>query len=351
MSVAVHPERIVVKIGTSSLVSDGRVVPDKAAALVEEIADLLRSGLRPVLVASGAIALGRAAGAEQRQLAAAVGQGPFFEALRTRLAHYGLTAAQFLLTPLDLIDVRHRHSVQDALEHAFEQGVIPVVNENDAVHVRNNDILAALISVLLRARSLVLLTDVPGLYDSDPRTDPDARLIPEIKSMTVEVERLAGATDATGEGLGTGGMVSKLGAVWIATTAGVTAAILGARQPGVLSRLMRGETVGTVVHPRAGTVDDDLERLWRVFADPPAGTVVCRPDTRRTVAAGESVLRDAVLRTAGRFAEGDVIDLALPGGEVIARGRTRCHHSLPAAAPGGQTVVHPSEYVSFLEDS
>ncbi|GAA1983379.1 glutamate 5-kinase [Catenulispora subtropica] len=329
-------ERIIVKVGTSSLVAGGRVDPDRAAVLVEEVAGLVRAGLQPVLVASGAIALGRAVGAEQRQLAAALGQGPFFEALRTRLADHELTAAQFLLTPVDLVDPRHHPGVRATLEHALDKGVIPVVNENDAVRVRNNDILAALLSALLRARMLVLLTDVPGLYDKDPRTAPDARLIPEIKGMTVEVERLAGAT---GSGPGTGGMVSKLGAVWIATTAGASAAIVGAHQPGALPRLLRGESVGTIVHPRSTVPGYGLERLWLAFGEPPAGTVVCLPGTRRLVAADEPVPREAVIRTAGRFTEGDVVDLAVPGGEVIARGRIR------------RTAVPPSEYVSFLEAS
>ncbi|MFD0634884.1 PUA domain-containing protein [Catenulispora yoronensis] len=386
MPSAPRPDRIVVKIGTSSLVSDGRVDPDKAAALVASVAELVRIGYRPVLVASGAIALGNAAGTESRSLAAAIGQGPLYDALRTRLAHYGLTAAQFLLTPIDLVDPRHRPGVAATLDHALDSGVIPVVNENDAVRVRNNDILAALISALLHARLLVLLTDVPGLYDGDPRVDPGARLIPEIKGMSVEVERLAGVTDRAGVpgsadgvqagglasvqagdlagilagdlaggsgtvGLGTGGMVTKLGAVWIATTAGVSAAIVGAREPNALTRLLRGEPVGTVVHPRAALADHDLEQLWRAFADPPTGTLTCRPDTRQLIAAVASIPCDAVVRTEGRFAEGDVVDLAVPGGEVLARGRTRHRHSSLGPGAGGETVVHPSEYVSFLEAS
>ncbi|MFF3616783.1 glutamate 5-kinase [Streptomyces sp. NPDC002580] len=350
-----QPERIVVKIGTSSLVTDGRLDPHKADALAASVADLTHSGLRPVLVTSGAIAQGRSvlgggggAGEEGLRLAAAVGQGPLFEAFRAGLARRGLTAAQFLFTPLDLCDDLHRDGLRSALDHALDRGVVPVVNENDAVQVRNNDILAALLSVLLRARLLALLTDVRGLYGSDPRTDPDARLIPEAKGMTVELERLAGSSAG---GPGTGGMISKLGAVWIATLAGVTAAIADAHEPRVLSRLLGGEPVGTLVHPRDTVRDHGLEPLWRAFSAPPRGTVVCRPAARHAIEAGRPVPLPLVTRAEGAFAAGDVVDVAVDGTPPIARGRTRLGSLSLAEAlsADGATVLHPSEYVSLLE--
>jgi glutamate 5-kinase len=355
-----HPDRVVIKIGTSSLVDDGHLAPDKADAVAAAVADLMRAGVQPVLVASGAIALGRAKlgtrpgrelGAGGRQLAAAVGQGVLFEALRSRLARHSLMAAQILFTPVDLCDDQHCHSIKAVLVDALDRRMVPVVNENDTVQIRNNDILAALLSVLLRARLLALLTDVPGLYRGDPRTDATAQLVPEVNGMTLELERLAGAS---GSGVGTGGMISKLGALWIATLAGVRTAIVGAQEPDVLPRLLRGEPVGTVVYPRPPVHTHRLEPLWRAFASPPRGTVVCARAARRTIADGRPVPRHLVVRAEGAFAGGDVIDVAADDGRVIARGRARLGalsltEAASASSADDAVVLHHSEYVSLLE--
>ncbi|MEV5317707.1 glutamate 5-kinase [Streptomyces sp. NPDC052687] len=353
-----HPDRVVIKVGTSSLVTDGRLDPAKADALAASVAELTHAGVRPVLVASGAIAQGcfllggEGAGAdEDRRLAAAVGQASLFEAFRAGLARRGLTAAQFLFTPLDLCDREHREGLRSALEQALGRGVVPVVNENDAVRVRNNDVLSALLAVVLRARLLALLTDVPGLYASDPRTDPTARLVPEVKGMSAEVEQLAGASAG---GPGTGGMVSKLGAVWIATLAGVTAVIADAHAPRVLRRLLAGEPVGTVVRPRCTVREQGLEPLWRAFAAPPRGTLLCHPAARSDIAAGRAVPLARLVSARGEFTDGDVVDVATAGDpHPIARGRVRLGVTSLSAArtagDGAHVLLHPNEYVSLLE--
>ncbi|MEU5307921.1 glutamate 5-kinase [Streptomyces sp. NPDC021562] len=352
-----YPDRIVIKVGTSSLITDGCLDPVKADALAASVAELTHAGVRPVLVASGAIAQGRfllgndGAADEDWRLAAAVGQAPLFEAFRAGLARRGLTAAQFLFTPLDLCDREHRQGLRSALEHALDHGVVPVVNENDAVRVRNNDVLSALLAVVLRARLLALLTDVPGLYASDPRTDPAARLVPEVKGMSAEVERLAGASAG---GPGTGGMVSKLGAVWIATLAGVTAVIADAHAPRVLRRLLAGEPVGTVVHPRGTVREHGLEPLWRAFATPPCGTLHCHPSTRSDIAAGRAIPLARLVSAQGGFADGDVVDVTAVGDpHPIARGRVPLGAASLSAArttrDGAHVLLHPSKYVSLLE--
>ncbi|WP_156727716.1 glutamate 5-kinase [Streptomyces apocyni] len=360
MSDSPHPDRVVIKIGTSSLVTDGNLDPAKADSLAASVAGLVRDGLRPVLVTSGAIALGAASlggarteAATTRQLAAAVGQGALFEAFRSRLADHGLTAAQFLFTPVDLLDDRHRDGIKSVLGHALDRGVIPVVNENDAVQVRNNDILAALLSVLLQAHRLMLLTDVPGLYGSDPRTDPDARLVPEVKGMTVELERLAGAS---GTGPGSGGMVSKLGAAWITSLAGVTTVIAAAGESDVLARALRGEPVGTVVHPCPAPRGYDLGQLWRAFAGPPRGTVTV---LGRVAHDGGAVPLSSVARTEGTFAVGDIVDIVARDGRPVARGRTRASSRRLAELCASEdvterrshdmTVLHHTEYVTLQE--
>ncbi|WP_380280561.1 glutamate 5-kinase [Kitasatospora purpeofusca] len=243
MSPATRSERVVIKIGTSSLVRAGRVDPAGPAALADAVVRLRADGGQPVLIASGAIALGDArldAATRQtgpaRQLAAAVGQGILFEAFRQGLADRGLTAAQVLLTPPDLTGPEHRDGALAVLEGALHAGLVPVVNENDAVMVRNNDVLAALVAAALGAERLVLLTDVPGLYESDPHRDAGARRIPEVPLLTSEIEKLAGAS---GAGPGTGGMSAKLCAAWIAAMAGVPTVIAAADAEDAVVRAVR----------------------------------------------------------------------------------------------------------------
>lgn len=191
MHFGVHPKRVVVKIGTSSLISAGAPDPAKLSALTDAVLRLRDDGRQLVLVASGAIALGTELlahsgrqGGTARQLAAAVGQGLLFESFRRGLRERGLTAAQVLLTPVDVTGPEHGDSARAVLESCLGAGLVPIVNENDTVMVRNNDVLAALLAAVLGAERLVLLTDVPALYESDPRRDAHARRIPEVRVMT-----------------------------------------------------------------------------------------------------------------------------------------------------------------------
>ena len=357
MNAATRENRIVVKIGTSSLVTGGRLDPAKIGSLADAVAELLGEGYQPLLVASGAIALGnsqltradltrsdparsglprsRLSGPAARQVAAAVGQGWLFEALRLALERRGVLAAQFLLTPLDVVGEPHRDSVHEALDQVLSQGIVPVVNENDAIAVRNNDILAALLSGLLRARMLVLLTDVAGLYAGDPRSDPAATHIPEVAAMCPDLERLAGG--AMHE-LGTGGMATKLCAVWIATFAGVLAVIASAAEPDAPIRAVRGESVGTVVRPRSPDGDLDLGRLWRAFSSNPRGRLLCDGTAEQAVLAGACIRTDQILGVAGDFGAGEVVDVVRPDSVVIARGRAR----VDAKSLGGVSEVGPA---------
>ncbi|MCX5243617.1 glutamate 5-kinase [Streptomyces prunicolor] len=348
-----HPERVVIKIGTSSLISAGRPDPTKLTALTDAVVRLRAEDRQPVLIASGAIALGRAAldagaarSAAAQQLAAAVGQGLLFEAFRQGLAERGLKAAQILLTPLDLTAPGHRASALAVLEGSLDAGLVPVVNENDAVMVRNNDVLAALLAAALRAGRLVLLTDVPGLYESDPRKNSGARRIPEVRVMTPDVERLAGIA---AEGIGTGGMPAKLCAAWIATMAGVTTVIAGADTEDCVVRAVRGADLGTVVHPRVPDKQLDLGRLWRALSSPPSGRLVCHPTVWRSVADGGPLLAGQVSSAIGRFSAGDVVDVVVDDTRVVARGRVRISSAALAEAGADAMVSHHTEYIAFQE--
>lgn len=374
------PERVVIKIGTSSLVTGGRPDRAKLAAIADAVVQLRADGIQAVVIGSGAIAVGRARLAEaatetaataapatalvdpsapaEQQLAAAVGQGLLFEAFRAAFEARGLIAAQFLFTPLDLTGPEHGASVRTALETALDAGLVPVVNENDAVMVRNNDVLAALLAGSLRAARLLLLTDVPGLYESDPRRDAQARRIPEIAVMTPEVERLAGAA---AQGLGTGGMPAKLCAAWIATLAGVPVVIAGTDTEDAVVRAVRGEDIGTLVHPRVPDKDLDLGRLWRALSEPPAGRLICGPETASVVARGGVLTTQHVHGHEGAFAPGSIVDAIDGDWRIIVRGRARIgaadldgHDALDALAPltdpaGAPSVLHPTDYISLQE--
>ncbi|GAA3996859.1 glutamate 5-kinase [Streptomyces plumbiresistens] len=354
MHSGMRPERVVIKIGTSSLISAGEPDPAKLSALADALLRLRNDGRQPVLVASGAIALGAARlppegrlGGAARQLAAAVGQGLLFESFRHSLEQRCLTAAQVLLTPVDVTGPEHHDSTRAVLESCLDTGLVPVVNENDTVMVRNNDVLAALLAAALGAERLVLLTDVPGLYESDPRRDANARRIPEVRAMTPEIERLAGAA---ARGPGTGGMQAKLCAAWIATLAGVPTVIAGADAEDAVVRAVRGEDIGTLVHARARDKQPGLRRLWRALSAPPAARLHGGPDTRRLVADGGPLTARHLRPGAEPFEADDVVDVLDPDGRVVARGRTRvASAALPGAAPD-LSVLHHTEYISLLEE-
>ncbi|MEU5092710.1 glutamate 5-kinase [Streptomyces sp. NPDC021356] len=353
MQSGMRPERVVIKIGTSSLISAGAPDPAKLSALADAVVRLRADGRRPVLLASGAIALGTGRlpasvrPGTARQVAAAVGQGLLFDALRGSLRQRGLTAAQVLLTPVDVTGPEHRDSVRAALESCLDSGLVPVVNENDTVMVRNNDVLAALLAASLGAERLVLLTDVPGLYESDPRRDANARRIARVDAMTPEVERLAGAA---GQGPGTGGMAAKLCAAWIATLAGVPTVIAGADAEDSVVRAVRGEDIGTLVRARPRDKQPGLRRLWRALSAPPAARLRGGPGIRRPVADGAPLTVRHLTMGNEEFGVDDVVDVLGPAGRPVARGRTRVAAAALAGAPADLTVLHHTEYISLLEE-
>ena len=260
----------VVKVGSSS------VTPDTVARLCGELAAARADGHTVVVVTSGAIAAGWAAlgRGEQRpsdpavlQAVSAVGQHRLMRLWQDGLEPHGLLAGQVLLAPLDFVHRTQYLHARGTLRHLVDLGVVPVVNENDAVadeEIRfgDNDRLAALVAHLVGAQLLVLLTDTPGLLTADPRRDTEASLIEEVVEIDHELERLAGGP---GSAVGSGGMASKLAAAKIATWSGVQTVIADAGRPGVLAAALAGEAgVGTVFRARAGRLS--ARKLWIAFA-------------------------------------------------------------------------------------
>jgi glutamate 5-kinase len=349
--------RVVVKVGTSSLVTAGRIDRAKLDGLCRAVADGVALGLSPVLVTSGAIALGRArhrsalgsATPAADQVAATVGQNLLYSSLQDAFARCGLATGQILLTPHDLVETRPDHGVLHTFDEMRQLGFVPVVNENDALGVRNNDVLAALVSAFLGAGLLLLLTDVDGFYDSDPKSSGGtSRRIDTVSSISA-LEAMAGP--ATSDG-GTGGMAVKICACRIATQAGVRTVVASAAHPEVLIAAFRGERVGTQFSPRPRVQPfPELGQLWRSFRTSPLGSVACRPDGLRAVQLREPLRRGHVAASRGRFRVGDVVDITDPDSGVVARGSIRLDGPFTDLDCAADTVVfHSSDYTRIAED-
>ena len=328
---------VVVKIGTSSLTDDsGHVDVGEIQRLCGLLAGLRADGHQVLLVTSAAITAGRwMLGFETRptdpvvlQAASAVGQCHLMAIYNEAFGALGLLAGQVLLTPLDFFERSRYLRVRDTLQRLLSLGVVPVINENDAVaddeiQFGDNDRIAALVAQLVHADLLVILTDTEGLHTADPRISSEASLIAEIREIDRELEAAAGGV---GHADARGGMASKLSAAKIASWAGVPTVIASSRRPGVLRDAVAGENVGTLARPRAERLG--ARKLWIAFAVRSVGTLQVDEGARRAlVERGKSLLAVGVRSVSGEFVAGDAVEVAGPGGEVFAKGLVR----LPSA--------------------
>jgi glutamate 5-kinase len=323
--------RLVVKVGSSSLTSlDGGLDLSRLQALVDALAARRGTGSQVVLVSSGAIAAGLAPlGLTRRprdlatqQAAAAVGQLLLAEAYAAAFGRHGQAIGQVLLTADDMIRRAHYRNAQRTLERLLGLGVVPVVNENDTVvtdeiRVGDNDRLAALVAHLIGADGLVLLSDVDGLYDGDPRR-PGSRLLTDVDAPAdLEAVQVAGAR---ADSLGTGGMATKITAAAMAAAAGIPVLLAAAEDVGAaLDVAEAGPKVGTAFRPSGRRMS--ARRFWlrhaadvRGALDLDAGAVAAVIDRRR------SLLAAGIHGISGDFVAGDVVDLVGPHGVVVARG-------------------------------
>jgi glutamate 5-kinase len=316
--------RVVVKVGSSSLTSDDGAIDDRRIAeLVAVLVGRVRAGGQAVLVSSGAIASGltplglsrRPRDLATQQAAASVGQGLLMARYSAAFAAQGVQAGQILLTADDLMRRAHYRNAQRTLSRLLELGILPVVNENDTVatdEIRfgDNDRLAALVAHVIRAGALILLSDVDGLYDADPR-QPGSRRIGRVESRA----DLAGVSLGRARE-GTGGMITKVDAAMIATEAGIpTVMALADRAAAALA----GDPVGTyfAAHDRRPTT----RQLWLAHAAAARGRLVLDNGAVRAVLAGHASLLPAGITGAeGAFDAGDPVDLCDADGHVVARG-------------------------------
>ncbi|MGN0552174.1 MAG: glutamate 5-kinase [Oscillospiraceae bacterium] len=251
-------KRIVIKIGSSTLTHNtGRLNIRRMENLVKIIADIQNSGKQVTLVSSGSIALGRSKlGINERpketrlkQACAAVGQCELMYMYDKLFGQYNLTVAQLLLTKYSIEGPR-KQNIVNTMEELLSRGIIPIINENDTVaidelelEIGENDSLGAYAAIIAKADLLIILSDIDGFYDSNPNTNPNAKLIPVVREINDEVRELAG--DAV-SGLGTGGMITKLNAAEIAMNGGIDMVILNGRKPGTLYDFFDGKQVGTL---------------------------------------------------------------------------------------------------------
>ncbi|HEX2241400.1 MAG TPA: glutamate 5-kinase [Actinomycetota bacterium] len=354
-------DRLVVKVGTASLVgSDGRVDQSRLTQLCSQLSELKMRGSRVALVSSGAIAAGlgplgiagRPTDIPSLQAAAAVGQGHLLESYARLFGSHGQVVAQLLLTRYDFMHRQQYLNARNTMEKLFELGAIPIVNENDTIAVDeirfgDNDLLAALVANLARAKLLLLLTDARGLHSADPRQNPDAPIIEEVERITPELERAAGGR---GSDLSTGGMASKIAAAWVATFSGVGVIVADAADPEIVDKVARGEIVGTYFHPHPTRAS--ARRLWIAFGQPPRGTIVVDEGARRAVTERKSsLLPVGVVEVRGGFKSGDTVDVAA-GGRVFARGLVRYDSQELEEARGrstaelaGKEVIHRDQLI------
>ena len=252
-----YKKRLVVKIGSSSLhhPETGKTDFTKIDKLVRELCDIRNCGIDVCLVSSGAIAVGRntIGMAEKpdkvstRQALAAVGQAHLISTYQRMFSSYNQTAAQVLLTKNTVLDPVAKRNAENAMDELFRMGIIPVVNENDTTSIYeikygDNDTLSAIVARLCRADLLVLMSDIDGLYDRDPRKDPSAALLHEVRALTPEIREMAGGA---GSRRGTGGMQTKLAAAEIAMSAGIDMVITNSARIENLYDIVEGRPVGT----------------------------------------------------------------------------------------------------------
>ena len=321
-------QRLIVKVGSALLVApDGSVRRDWLASLAGEIAARVRRGDEVAIVSSGAIALGARrlglakggrATLEDAQAAAAVGQIALAGIWAECLAAEGLAAAQMLVTLDDLEDRRRYLNAAATLDRLLGLGAVPVINENDSVataEIRfgDNDRLAARIASAARAATVVLLSDVDGLYTADPATDPAARHIPHVARIDARIAAMAGG--GTSSGMGSGGMASKIAAARIATGAGVDLVIASGRTESPLAALddpARRTMFAASARARS-------RKAWLAGRLTVKGTIAIDEGAARALKSGSSLLAVGATGVSGSFARGDVVDIVAAGG-TVARG-------------------------------
>lgn len=323
-------KRLVIKVGSSLVTNQGQGLDhDALARWAAQIAELRKLNREVVLVSSGAIAEGmqrlgwkkRPHAVNELQAAAAVGQMGLAQAYETCFRQHGLLTSQILLTHDDLSDRKRYLNARSALRTLMQLGVIPVINENDTVatdeiRVGDNDTLGSLVTNLVEADVMIILTDQTGLFSADPRKHADARLVAEADAMDPALEKMAGGA---GSAISLGGMLTKITAAQRAARGGAHTLIASGHEPNVLVRLVQGEAIGTLLRAKSATLAarkqwlaDHLQVRGRVMLD--AGAV------KALKTGGKSLLPIGVYEVSGEFERGEVVSCHDEQNREVARG-------------------------------
>ena len=324
-------KRVVVKVGTSSLIKSEKLELDldRIDALVDDLASVRGMGVQPILVTSGAIGTGagklglksRPKDIPTQQAAAAVGQTLLMHAYARSFDRYGIPVGQMLLTRDDFSDRRRYVNISHTLNSLLRCGAVPIINENDTVAVEeikvgDNDMLSAYTALLADAELLVILSDTDGLYTADPRRNPDAKLIEVVEEITDELRGYAGGAGP----VGTGGMDTKLAAAEIVTGAGGYMIIANGAERMVVTRILRGERIGTLFLPRRRKRLSGRKR-WIAYSPRRKGFIrVDKGAYEALVKRGASLLASGIIGVEGEFKFGDTVGVLDEEGREFARG-------------------------------
>lgn len=334
----INAKRIVIKLGTNVLRNDeGYVSLPRVYSFIEDIATLVKSGKEVIIITSGAVGLGKkrlgldnTQGTALKQACAAIGQGKLMSIYENGFDTYGLTAAQILLTEDDF-SVRQRYlSLRTTFNKLLELGAIPVINQNDTVSTldvalryiqedmqvcfSDNDKLSALVASELDADLLIILSDINGLYDDNPKNNPDAKLIKSVPEVNDEIMALAsGVSDG-----GRGGMETKLKAARLVTRFGGKVLIANGKEPFIIRRIFNGEDLGTMFLPQKENLSD--KKRWIGYATNIIGKIIVNDGAKKALLAEKSLLPIGVIGVKNSFHKGDVISILDEKKKEFARG-------------------------------
>ncbi|WP_067725934.1 glutamate 5-kinase [Oceanobacillus damuensis] len=332
MTPGTDKKRIVIKIGSSSLTSmNGEVSHRKLEKLVDEVVRVKEDGHDVLLVSSGAVAAGyrklgcltRPDSLAEKQAAASIGQGLLIETYSDLFISHGYVASQILITRSDFSDEKRYNNARNTINVLLDRGIIPIVNENDTIAMDflrfgDNDTLSAKVAGLVEADQLIILSDIDGLYDSDPRKNKDAKLLLEVNEITPEVEAAAGDP---GSAVGTGGMKSKIEAVKIAMASGIPSFLGKSSTDNIIYEAVCKNAVGTYFEPQDDTQNLNRKKQWIAFNSGPEGEVTINHAASEAIIKNETSLEpSAVHSVKGRFRKGAVVKIFDVTGEEIGLG-------------------------------
>jgi glutamate 5-kinase len=332
MSADNKKKRVVIKIGSSSLTSlHGEMSRRKLERLVDEVARLKDDGHEVLLVSSGAVAAGyrklgcltRPDSLPEKQAAAAIGQGLLIEAYSDLFISHGYVASQILITRSDFSDEDRYNNARNTINVLLERGIIPIVNENDTVTIDrlkfgDNDTLSAKVAGLVDADQLIILSDIDGLYDDDPRKNPNAQLLKEVNEITEDIEEMAGEP---GSSVGTGGMRSKIDAFKISMASGIPSFLGKSGTPNIIYDAVQATAKGTYFELEDQNVNLDLKQQWIAFNSGPEGEITIDGIGKDRILQHKKNLKAAgIYSVKGEFKSGSVVRIQDIDGEEIGLG-------------------------------